>query len=180
MTAAAAVHPCDPGTLLGVCAGGCGRTLHGGTAPGWYGACDDGHPRNTGRGLCGACRGKATQAGRIGDYYRKRDPKPGGPAVDLDDYGTGLDWRVDAACRGADPDLFFADIGPARDLRPLAELAWRYCQPCPVIDRCHQSADRAAGTVGIWGGSYWRLKSAGAAQSVRIPLVPAAPKREAS
>lgn len=89
-----------------------------------------------------------------------------------------LDWRVDARCRGTtNPDLFFPDLGGACDLRPLAAVAWRYCQPCPVIGACHLLAERTAGSVGIWGGSYRRLTSSGSAQTVPTPLVPAAPKQ---
>ena len=96
-------------------------------------------------------------------------------AVDLD----GLDWVVHAACRGADPELFFPQAKPGRDgseVRRASFVAQTYCQPCPVLAACHQLAEEVPGTVGIWGGSWRRLKSAGSTQTVRRPLVSAAPR----
>ncbi len=61
-------------------------------------------------------------------------------------------WRDDAACRDADPDLFFpvGTTGPA--LRHLDE-AKQICRVCPAQTQClawaldHEVAD------GVWGGT---------------------------
>lgn len=90
-----------------------------------------------------------------------------------------LDWRVHARCRGADDlDQFFPEIGGDCNLRAASQTAWQYCQPCPVIDRCHQLAERTPASVGIWGGCYRRRVSTGSAKTTPLPLVPAAPKQE--
>lgn len=61
-----------------------------------------------------------------------------------------VDWRVDAACRGMDPAIFFPERG---DLSALLR-AKRVCSRCPVVAEC-----RASGTNerdGIWGGTTGR------------------------
>ena len=97
----------------------------------------------------------------------------------------GLDWRVHARCRGADPAQFFPHlqgrVGGGPDLREAAATAWRYCQPCPVIDRCHALAESNPNTTGIWGGCLrWQKGGRFTGTVERVPLVPAAPVREAS
>ena len=67
--------------------------------------------------------------------------------------GTGrADWRDDAACLQADPDLFFpvGTAGPA--LRQVAE-ARRVCLACPVRVPCLQWALSQGVSSGIWGGT---------------------------
>lgn len=63
-------------------------------------------------------------------------------------------WQDDAACKGADPGLFFPkrgdDTGPAKAI----------CRGCPVREAC---ADYALVTVqrsGIWGGLSERERRA--------------------
>lgn len=61
---------------------------------------------------------------------------------------TGLAWRVRAACRDADPDLFYAN----RHAQALA-----LCAACTVREECLEDAlTREAGTpsavVGVRGG----------------------------
>ena len=54
------------------------------------------------------------------------------------------DWRDRAACKGADPGIFFPERGGS-----LAE-ARSYCQRCPVAEEC-----RTVGLgehYGVWGG----------------------------
>ena len=57
-------------------------------------------------------------------------------------------WRDDAACLGADPDLFFPPPGPYG-----AEEAKAICQGCPVRAECLDYAVTTAQKYGIWGGT---------------------------
>ena len=61
-------------------------------------------------------------------------------------------WREDAACRDADPDLFFpiGTTGPA--LRQIQE-ARRICRTCPAQTRCLAWALDHGVTDGVWGGT---------------------------
>jgi WhiB family redox-sensing transcriptional regulator len=57
------------------------------------------------------------------------------------------EWHRSAACRGADPELFF----PVRGVKPVEALA--YCEGCSVRPQCLASAFEVAwddGSVG-WG-----------------------------
>lgn len=55
-------------------------------------------------------------------------------------------WQEDAACRDADPDLFFPERG--QSLAP----ALAYCAVCPVRQECLNAAIKNRERVGIWGG----------------------------
>ena len=61
-------------------------------------------------------------------------------------------WRADAACRGADSDLFFpvGTTGPA--LRHIDE-AKRICRACPARTQCLAWALDNGITDGVWGGA---------------------------
>jgi WhiB family transcriptional regulator, redox-sensing transcriptional regulator len=61
------------------------------------------------------------------------------------------DWRDEAACRGADPELFFpdGDIGSARARAKTAKLI---CRGCPVSATCLNWALASGQEAGIWGG----------------------------
>jgi WhiB family redox-sensing transcriptional regulator len=61
-------------------------------------------------------------------------------------------WRDAAACRHADPDLFFpiGQTGPA--LQQIDE-AKRICQACPVRARCLDWALDHGVVSGVWGGA---------------------------
>jgi WhiB family transcriptional regulator, redox-sensing transcriptional regulator len=61
-------------------------------------------------------------------------------------------WREDAACLGADPDLFFpiGTIGAA--LRQIEE-AKRICRICPARVQCLAWALDNAVADGVWGGT---------------------------
>lgn len=67
---------------------------------------------------------------------------------DWDDAG----WRKLAACRTADPDMFFptGSTGAA-----VAEIraATAVCQSCAVRGQCLQFALRTNQEAGIWGGT---------------------------
>src|ERR1700731_3900044 len=64
----------------------------------------------------------------------------------------GANWRDQAACRHADPDLFFpvGTTGPA--LRQVDE-AKRICRACPARTPCLAWALGNAIPAGIWGGT---------------------------
>lgn len=55
-------------------------------------------------------------------------------------------WREQAACRGADPNLFF----PKRGMVP--RKAYEVCAGCPVRVECGDYARRVGETRGVWGG----------------------------
>jgi hypothetical protein len=69
---------------------------------------------------------------------RHRTPAPSVPAW------TG--WRYQAACRGADLEVFFPGRGES------AEPARRVCAGCPVRQPCLDYAISHGITHGIWGG----------------------------
>jgi hypothetical protein len=48
---------------------------------------------------------------------------------------TSGDWRDDAACFGADPELFFPE-GAKRQAALQAEVAKRICKSCVVVETC--------------------------------------------
>jgi WhiB family transcriptional regulator, redox-sensing transcriptional regulator len=61
-------------------------------------------------------------------------------------------WRSVAACRSADPDLFFpiSASGPAVE---QAVKAKAICATCPVRRECLAFALRTGQVHGIWGGT---------------------------
>ncbi|HLH57606.1 MAG TPA: WhiB family transcriptional regulator [Streptosporangiaceae bacterium] len=62
------------------------------------------------------------------------------------------DWRDQAACRNADPDLFFpiSTMGPG--LRRIND-AKRVCAGCPVREPCLNWAVESGEDSGVWGGT---------------------------
>jgi WhiB family transcriptional regulator, redox-sensing transcriptional regulator len=60
-------------------------------------------------------------------------------------------WRSRAACRGADPELFFPEgaAGPAQESVALAK---RICSECEVRAHCLDWAVRHCAAFGVWGG----------------------------
>jgi WhiB family redox-sensing transcriptional regulator len=69
-----------------------------------------------------------------------------GPACD-----SHPDWRADAACRNADPELFFPD-GDVRSARAQVKTAKLICRGCPVSATCLSWALASGQEAGIWGG----------------------------
>jgi WhiB family redox-sensing transcriptional regulator len=61
---------------------------------------------------------------------------------------TGFMWLLDAACAGADPDIFF----PGSGFRNTADAALEYCAKCPVTAQCLDYAVTNSMKTGIWGG----------------------------
>ena len=62
------------------------------------------------------------------------------------------DWRVDAACRDTDPDLFFpvGTTGPAIEQIANAKAV---CDACPVKEPCLEFALSTNQDSGVWGGT---------------------------
>lgn len=68
--------------------------------------------------------------------------------VTIEDLVARPAWHQEAACRGADPDLFFPERG--QSVAPAREL----CDRCPVRAEC---LDVGLGErFGIWGGTSER------------------------
>lgn len=57
-------------------------------------------------------------------------------------------WQMHAACRGADPRVFFDTSGQDEE----GGSAKRICARCPTIDKCLQYALDSNEPHGIWGG----------------------------
>ena len=78
----------------------------------------------------------------------------------------GEDWRRGAACRTADPDLFFpvGTKGPA--LRQI-EQAKAICRTCDVIEQCLRWAKETSQDYGIWGGTTEDERAAQRRRSAR-------------
>lgn len=67
-------------------------------------------------------------------------------------YDDSNQWRERAACRSADPELFF----PVSETGPSGLQIWQakqICRACPVKGACLAWALRNSVTDGIWGGS---------------------------
>lgn len=64
------------------------------------------------------------------------------------------DWRTLAACRDADPEIFFplATAGTDAEKRQTA-LALAYCGACPVRPECLADALGSDIKWGVWGGT---------------------------
>ncbi len=56
-------------------------------------------------------------------------------------------WKLDGACRSADPETFF----PTRGEMDLIAKAKRICNGCPVKDEC--LAYGMEEKFGVWGGT---------------------------
>jgi WhiB family redox-sensing transcriptional regulator len=62
-----------------------------------------------------------------------------------------LDWQYHAACRGADPELFFPDF-ETRPTKIQVKTAKLICRGCPVQVTCLNWALDSGQESGIWGG----------------------------
>ncbi|SDJ77045.1 Transcription factor WhiB [Actinopolyspora mzabensis] len=63
------------------------------------------------------------------------------------------DWQLRAACRGVDPNIFFAPDGETRNDRERRQrVAKSICQDCPVRQLCLNHAHAVGETYGVWGG----------------------------
>jgi WhiB family redox-sensing transcriptional regulator len=57
-------------------------------------------------------------------------------------------WVAQAACRGADKNLFFPERGDADAVRAAKAI----CASCPVLESCRRHALATPRERGIWGG----------------------------
>lgn len=70
-------------------------------------------------------------------------------------FGLDETWRLQAACRSADPRLF-APVEEGERFKhypPRAVEAASYCHQCPVFDTCKAYAD-ARHEQGVWAGAF--------------------------
>lgn len=63
-------------------------------------------------------------------------------------------WEADAACLGADLNLFYAPNYFERRLVKVAReaKAKTFCRACPVLERCREYALESGEDHGVWGG----------------------------
>lgn len=62
------------------------------------------------------------------------------------------DWRAEAACRGMDSDLFYAEREAGRDSVAAVKDAKAVCNACPSVQPCLVYALSANEKMGVWGG----------------------------
>ena len=65
---------------------------------------------------------------------------------------TDADWRLYAACRYCNPDLFFPAGTTGAAVEEIA-AAKAVCTQCPVQSQCLRFALRTGQAYGIWGGT---------------------------
>lgn len=61
-------------------------------------------------------------------------------------------WRLAAACRYVDPDLFFPISAKGKALEQVG-AAKAFCEHCEVVRSCLDFALRTHQAHGIWGGT---------------------------
>lgn len=61
-------------------------------------------------------------------------------------------WRMEAACRNAEPELFFP-IGSTGIAVDQIEAAKRVCQSCEAMEPCLDFALATNQESGVWGGT---------------------------
>ena len=67
---------------------------------------------------------------------------------EVDTILDGMNWRMQATCRQADPELFFPEYAAG----PEIDQAKQICDGCPVRARCLDWALSNGASAGIWGG----------------------------
>jgi WhiB family redox-sensing transcriptional regulator len=76
-------------------------------------------------------------------------------------------WWEQAACKDADPELFFQDEPrgrPSAQFKKLPDVVWEFCARCPVQTDCLNEAmkmstlDRVHTTFGVWGGTTQSMR----------------------
>ena len=66
-----------------------------------------------------------------------------------------MSWRTQAACIGADPDMFFFSEG---DTTGKLAAARTYCNSCPVQTECLTYACNLKIPYGIYGGTTYQQR----------------------
>ena len=67
----------------------------------------------------------------------------------FDTRDDAIGWQQNAACRDADPELFFADgVQSAANIMAAKAVCWQ----CPVIGDCRAWVAANPQEFGIWGG----------------------------
>ena len=79
---------------------------------------------------------------------------PGGAVPDLRVPAGGFTLPPSAACRGADPDLFFPE--PGQDDTGARAI----CARCPICRECYGLARSTGQQFGIWGGINFEVTAA--------------------
>jgi len=68
-------------------------------------------------------------------------------------YNESYGWQARAACRSADPNLFFGPQHEAREVKAAREAkAKSVCAICPVRQECLAFAMATNEPFGVWGG----------------------------
>jgi|SRR5882672_310277 len=123
--------------------------------------------------------GHARVAGRL-PRLERRGPTPGAAGIAADRAAADrARWTPSAACRNADPEIFFGrDHERPRDRAEREALAAAVCSGCPVAARCLAAA-LADGELGYWAGttdedrrSMRRRADRGAAKTAAATAVP--------
>ena len=65
-------------------------------------------------------------------------------------------WWERAACRGLNVNLFVTSDRPPQS---RIEAALEVCGRCPVRVACRADADSTPGTVGVWGGRVYGIRT---------------------
>lgn len=89
------------------------------------------------------------------ESYEDRQPPPAptrGSVVSQLPHAADAGWFDQAACKGADVDLWFNE--------KTYRQARRICQACPVRRPCLEYAIDNGETHGMWGGLSWRQRKA--------------------
>lgn len=64
-----------------------------------------------------------------------------------------IEWQIDAACKGSDPDVFYADSARTKEQNDTAErIAKAICFGCVVREECLDYAIANGEKTGTWGG----------------------------
>lgn len=75
-----------------------------------------------------------------------------------------MTWREDAACLGADPELFFPGVGKRGGFNTsefdAKRTAMAICEACPVREPCLAHAVNHPEPLGIWSGTTERERRA--------------------
>ena len=83
-----------------------------------------------------------------GDRAGASEPNTPGPR----EVTRHQNWRDQAACGHADPDLFFP-IGTGEPARRQIDEAKRICRACPARTPCLDWALNHGVAAGVWGGT---------------------------